>query len=363
MKVIRGAPSAGKTALVFREFKEALRSGASDLRIVVPTATLVRHFQHELARDGIVFSPRSVVSLSRFVRERAAISQNKANLVPDGLLRVSVRDSLQRLNFPEFASVAATEGMAATLIDTIDLFENAGCTPDKLASVRKLGPHAKPFEKLWRAISEAMRQSGYHLRGEVMRAAAANTQHARIWFDGFLNFSPIEFDFLREIVKVCDVTLTIAESPATDDIRKFALQLGAEDRLLPGNPRKPLTTLVNARTLEREADEIARRILALHEQGTEFRRIGVALREASTYVPLLKGTFHRFGIPARFYFSSPLRKHPVAIFLGGLISGALDGWDFEAAIETLRAHPRWGSRADFDRFDFKVREAMPGSRR
>ena len=58
----------GKTALVFREFKDALRSGATDLRIVVPTATLVRHFQHELARDGMVFSPRSVVSLNRFIQ-------------------------------------------------------------------------------------------------------------------------------------------------------------------------------------------------------------------------------------------------------------------------------------------------------
>jgi len=360
MKLIRGAPGAGKTALVFREFKDALRSGATDLRIVVPTATLVRHFQHELARDGVVFSPRSVVSLSRFVRERAAFSQNEAKLVPDGLLRAIVRDCLQRLKFPEFAAVASTEGMTATIADTIDLFENAGCTPDRLASVRKLGPFAKPFEKLWRAVAEAVRQCGYHLRGNLIRVAAGNPRPARIWMDGFLNFSPIEHEFLRGLAKVCDLTLTIADSPATDDIRKLALQLGAEDRLLAGNPRKPRTTLINARTLEREADEIARRILALHEQGAEFRDVGIALREASTYVPLLQGTLDRFGIPARFYFSSPVRKHPVAIFLGGLISGALSGWDFETAIESLRAHPRWGRSADFDRCDFTVREAMPG---
>src|SRR5277367_1157862 len=83
MKLIRGAPGSGKTALVFREFKDALRTGRADLRIVVPTATLVRHFQHELARDGVVFSPRSVVSLNRFVRERVEVPQ-----VPDGLLHV-----------------------------------------------------------------------------------------------------------------------------------------------------------------------------------------------------------------------------------------------------------------------------------
>ena len=81
--------------------------------------------------------------------------------------------------------------MAATIVDTIDLFENAGGTPEKLASVRKLGPHAKPFEKLWRAVDEAVRQCGYHLRGSLIRAAGANTQPARVWMDGFLNFSPI----------------------------------------------------------------------------------------------------------------------------------------------------------------------------
>src|SRR5580658_25321 len=176
MKLIRGAPGAGKTALVFREFKEALRSGATNLRIVVPTATLVRHFQHELARDGMVFSPQSVVSLNRFILERSEVAQ-----VPDGLLRAIVRDCLERLKFPEFASVETTEGMAATIVDTIDLFENAGCTPDKLASVRKLGPHAKPFEKLWRAVAETVHKSGFSV-GPIANLRPIGNR-PQIWMD------------------------------------------------------------------------------------------------------------------------------------------------------------------------------------
>src|SRR2546429_8433213 len=98
MKLIRGAPGSGKTALVFREFKEAARQGNGTLRIVVPTATLVRHFQHELARDGVVFPPGAVVSLSRFTSERAP----EAKLAPEGLMRVIVRDALRRSSLPEF---------------------------------------------------------------------------------------------------------------------------------------------------------------------------------------------------------------------------------------------------------------------
>src|SRR5437588_6280648 len=122
MKLIRGAPGSGKTALVLREFKDALRSGRTGLQIIVPTATLVRHFQHELARDGVVFPPHAVMSLYRFIQTRAG----EAKPVPDGLLRAIVRDALQRLEFPEFAEVAATEGMTAIALDTIQLFENAG---------------------------------------------------------------------------------------------------------------------------------------------------------------------------------------------------------------------------------------------
>jgi ATP-dependent helicase/DNAse subunit B len=357
MKLIRGAPGSGKTRQVFREFKEALRTEEGNLRLVVPTATLVRHFQHELARDGVVFSPRSVISLNRLLLERAGETQ----LIPDGLLRALVRDSLQRIPFPEFAAVANTDGMADTVSETISLFENAGCTPDKLASIRKLGTHARPFEKLWRAVRDAARQRGFALRGDWIRAAATNAQPARIWFDGFLNFSPVEQEFLAALANTSDVTLAITDQSAAEDIYRLALKLGAHDRLLPGTPRRPHTTIVSAPTIEREADDIARRILELHQQGAEFREIGVALRDAATYVPLLQGTFARFGIPARFYFSSPLRKHPAAAFLSGLISAAFTGWDFETTLNSLRANPRWGLRADFDRFDFAVREAMPGN--
>jgi hypothetical protein len=358
MQLIRGAPGAGKTALVFREFKEAWRSASRevDLRIVVPTATLVRHFQHELARDGVVFSPRCIVSLLRFALDRAP----EVKLVPDGLLRAIVRDALRRLNLPEFAEVSATEGMASTIVETISLFENADCTPDQLARIRKLGPRAKAFEKIWRAVEADVRDRGYSTRAGLIRAAAANKQPARIWMDGFLDFSPLENTLIRALAQVCDLKLTVTDSPSGVDIQTLGLQLGARDLLLSGASRKPQATLIEAATPEREADDIARRIVELQEQGTPFRQIGVALRDTDTYLPLLRATFDRFGIPTRFYFGSPLRRHPAAIFLGGLVEGALANWDFEATIDALRGNPRWGRSATFDRFDFTVREAMPG---
>lgn len=359
MRLIRGAPGSGKTALVFREFKEALSAGRRDIRIVAPTATLVRHFQHELARDGIVFSPRCIVSLNRLERERAGAT-TRAELVSGGLLRAIACDVLRRGPFPEFGEVGATDGMVSVLLETIDLFENAASNPEKLSGMRKPSQEARAFARFWRAVGDRVRAAGALMPSDLARAAIANTESARIWMDGFVSFSPLEQDFVRALAQNCELTLTLTDCQETDDIRRFGMELGAEDRLLRAPARKPGTTLVEAPTLEREAEEIARRIAGLHERGTRFRDIGVALRDPATYTSLLGVTFQRFGIPARFYFGSTLRKHPVATFLSGLISGSLEDWDFENTIETLRAHPKWGPSADFDRFDFAVRTAMPG---
>src|SRR5215831_1848022 len=142
MRLIRGAPGSGKTALVFREFSSAVRSGGSELRIIAPTATLVRHYQHELARSGLVFNPGADVSLSRFASECVPDMQ----LAPEGLIHALVRASLLRLQLPEYSQVASTTGMADVVRETITLFENANCTPDTVPkTLRNLSSHGKVF--------------------------------------------------------------------------------------------------------------------------------------------------------------------------------------------------------------------------
>jgi ATP-dependent helicase/DNAse subunit B len=350
VRLIRGGPGTGKTALVFREFRQALREG-TNARLIVPTATLVRHFQNELARDGEVFSPHSVVSLARFAEEAA----EPLKPASAGLLRATVRDVLRRDQSPEFAAVTGTEGMMSTIVETISLFENAGATPQQLMALRKLKSHGKAFAKIWLEVAERI-----STRPAIMRAAAANSSGLRLWFDGFMTFSPVEAELLRALNQTCEVTVTLSDSHAADEFRRLALQWGCEEKLLSSPTRRPEIAIVSAVSIEREADEIARRIVEMNSSGVPFREIGVGLRDAESYLPLLRGTLERFGIPARYYFATPLRRHPAALFLSGSIGNILEGWEFGAALDTLGSHPHWGSGAAFDRFDFKVREAMPG---
>jgi ATP-dependent helicase/DNAse subunit B len=356
MRLLRGAPGSGKTALVFREFAEAARAGNKDIRIVVPTATLVRHSQHELARAGLVFDPALVVSLSRFALDCAP----NLKLVPARLVRALVRDALTRLPLPEFAQVAGTNGMADIILETITRFENAGCTPDRLSAIRALSDHGKAFARVWKDVDAAIAARGFATRGQVFRSAAANVPKLQVWLDGFLRFSPIEADLLRAVAANCDLTITLTDTSATHDARVLAMALGAKDNLLQASARRPQTFAFKAPSPEREADEIARRTIELQNEGVEFRDVAVAVRDVEGWLPILRSTFDRFGIPAHYYFSTPAAKHLAAGFLGGLIECALDDWDFGTTLATLRAHPAWGHSAAFDRFDFHVREAAPG---
>ena len=355
MRLIRGAPGSGKTALVFREFKAALARGRTDIRLVAPTATLVRHFQHELARDGVVLSPRTVVSMNRFVRECAG----ELATAPDDLLGLMVRDALRRLDPPEFAGIATTDGMAGIIAESIRLLENAGATAAKFAAVRGLGAQSKALARVWLDVDTRLGERGYISRPELFVAAAEHANASALWLDGFVSLSPIEREFLRKIASRCEINITALDDPK-DEVRRWLLECAARDQLITGPARRPISVTVCAPTLEREADEIARRVLELRADGTAFRDIGVAVRDIGTYVPLIESAFERFGIPARFYFSSPLASSPAAIFLSGMVRCALEGWDFRNTLAALGAHPGWGATAAFDRFDFAVREVMPG---
>ena len=88
---------------------------------------------------------------------------------------------------------------------------------------------------------------------------------------------------------------------------------------------------------------------------------GVLLALAVIYVPLLRSTFARFGVPARFYFDSNLEEHAVIRFLGGALEAMLSGWDHAATLSALRLAPRFADLNSMDRFDFKVRGQIPDS--
>ena len=105
-----------------------------------------------------------------------------------------------------------------------------------------------------------------------------------VWLDGFHALPDPELRVLRAIGSRADLSVTLTHHPSTAPTRDRLLAAGFRETSLPSRRPAPAAVLVKAPSLEREVEEIARRIL---EQAARrpFREIGVIVRAADIYVP------------------------------------------------------------------------------
>ncbi|MDQ6677155.1 MAG: PD-(D/E)XK nuclease family protein [Acidobacteriota bacterium] len=321
-------PGAGATA----RLRDAIQAGRTDTRLLVPTATLVEHRRHQLAREGLIFRPDLIQTLSRF----AASLAPGARLVSEPLLQVLVEEALRELKLPEFAPVTDAPGFPASLTRTIQELDAAAVEPGALAHACRAYPFAQALARVWRNVLESLKTHGLSTRSGVLRdarAAAHGNVFGTLLLEGFANLSTPEADLLDAVRASAEVVVfepERAQSPVT-------------------------TTRFVADTDLREAEEIARRILELVRGGVDFREIGVALRNADRHTAVLQPVLERFGIPVRFYFSVPLMENPAARFAAETVEALLSGWDHQVCRAVLRLQP-WGGN---DRMDFEIREKLP----
>jgi ATP-dependent helicase/DNAse subunit B len=330
----------GKTATVVDEFREALRAGDGGVRLLVPTATMTEHLQHRFAREGFVFRPSLIQTLSGFVQ---TITPDLRQ-APDTVLYLLVEDAVRRVGRPEFARVAGMAGFSASLSRTILEFASAGCDSARLAERLPEAPLAAAFLAVYREVDAELDHRGLVLRARRLQIAAERIDAGglpgihRVWLDGFHALPDPELRLIAALE------------------RHAAVTLATEDR-----GRRPAVAIVRAPKVERECDEIARRIVEQAEAGRPFREIGVIVRPAEAYVPILRATLERFGIPARFYFDEDLDRVAEVRHASAAIEAMLGGWDHAATLAALRLAPGFENSRAMDAFDHKVREGMPRS--
>src|SRR5271157_5437755 len=363
MLLVTGPAGSGKTAFVVDRFREALRAGNDATRLLAPTATMAQHLQNRFAREGFVFRRRLIQTLSGFVEDWAG----DVPQAPDTVLYLIVEEAARRVNRPEFAGVAHMPGFCASLAHTIAEFSSAGCDSARLAASVPESPLAAAFLAVYQEVDRELERRGLAMRAKRLQRAAERIENQglggirTIWLDGFHALPDPELHVIGALSHHADLTLTLGDGDATETARAHLHAMGfSEERA--GRPRAaPARALVRAPGIEREAEEIARRILEQAAAGRPFREMGIIVRAAGTYVPVLRSTLERFGIPARFYFDSEMERHAVVRFLGGAVDAMLGGWDHARTLQVLRLAPQFADSGVMDRFDFAVREQIPNA--
>lgn len=363
MRLVTGPAGSGKTTFVVDRLREALRTGNDAVRLLAPTATMAQHLENRLAREGFVFRRRLIQTLSEFVDDWAG----DAPQAPDSVLYLIVEEAAWRVNRPEFARVAHLPGFCAALARTIAEFSSAGCDSERLARSLPDAPLGAAFLAVYREVDGELERRGLALRAKRLERAAAKIMGdglggvRTIWLDGFHALPEPELRVIEALARHADLTLTLGDADATPAVRARLLACGFREERAPRARATPAMALVRAPGIAREAEEIARRILEQAAAGRPFREMGIIARAAEAYVPILRSTLERFGIPARFYFDSDLEQHAVARFLGGAVDAMLGGWDHAQTLKVLRLAPRFADSGAMDRFDFAVREQIPNA--
>jgi ATP-dependent helicase/DNAse subunit B len=351
MRLLSGPAGSGKTSTILDEFRAQT---GGNVRLLVPTATMVQHLQNRLAREGHVFRRSLIQTLSGFIRDWV----EDVPEVPRPVLQLLTEETARRVDHPDFARVVNLPGFSARLAATIHEFSGAGCDSARLAQSLPEAPLAEAFLAVYREVDRELARRNLATRARRLQLAAERITAqglggiTTVWLDGFHALPDPELAVIYALARHADVTIALE--------RGASLLAGrTTERVLPRRRGRAAMQAFRAANIERETEEIARRIIEQSAAGRPFREIGIVVRAPESYAPVLRATLARFGIPARFYFDQDLARHPAVRFLAGSIDAMLSGWDHVRTLSVLRLAPRFASLDALDRFDFDVREQIP----
>ena len=310
--------------------------------LITPTATMAEHLRNEFARAGAAIRPGQVMTLAHFLDSRRDIP----SAAPLAWIHLLIQQALDQLQPARFQAVARYRGFHDAVARLMEEAP-AGSLPEDVAALIEF-------------VERGLEQRGCASRNARLRIASENLEGLapHIVFDGFFSFSAAERTLIEAMARRAPVTVTLPE------VDSHLLRAGFVKQRMTGTHRQAQFESFAAPTLEREVEEIARRILDEAARGRPFREMGVILRVREPYASALQTTLARFGIPARLYFRNPLNQQPAIAYLCRIVSWRCSpaGWDHAGLLAALRM-PAIVDRRDAGRRPVRFRDARATTRR
>ena len=351
-----GPPGSGKTHFVLTRLEAAIREGRVSLvKLIVPTGSMAQHTLHTLARRGLVVPGEVVATMADFVAGLTPALKTPSAAVESWLLKRAIGETSRE----EFSQIKTTTGLHAAVLKTIQEFWAEGSDASAAARFLK-SPQQAAFAGVFHDYERRLEQAGYVHPGMRFRQAASGVREGALeplremFFDGFLNFTAGEHEIVQAALDVVEnTTVTLPQDPQ----RKFAR---SETKRLKHVQRPRIRPqIIQVSTPLGEVEETARRIIA---EGRPFHNYGIVLRTPEHYAPLIQSVFERLQIPFRLRLPQPLAHHASARFVTGLLRAASKGFPAEDTLDVLkRAAGPLGLDPTMDRFDFRVRQNLPGN--
>lgn len=366
MRLLLGSPGSGKSTLILNEVRSRLASPRPGFLLLTPTATMAEHLRNILAREGLLVRPGAITTLAQFLSGQ--VSGMTAATPAD--LELLVAAELEESKPGILAALSGSAGLAGSLAGALDELANSGCTALQWEALRAMGvctgPLAVDLGRIYDGVERRLNEHGLYPRSR--RLAAATSALRRSWprevnavfLDGFFTFSSGELELIRVMASKTDLTVALPEWKGVSPTRAALIAMGLSETRLTPKRSSGQTLMRPAPTRNREVEQIAARILELRGQGASWRDCLVILRGNEPYLPMVRSTFERFGIPCRAYFAEALAAHPAARAFMAAIAAVLSGLEHGNVLNALRPPVTIaGTSRAFAVFESRVLEGLP----
>src|SRR5215813_3938689 len=352
------------------------------LTVLAPGNLLALRLRRAVAWGGRGHVGLRIFTLIDFAREVAedTLTQEKQQPLPPLAAQLVVKKLLSEVEPHNYFTPLATQPrFPQALLSTIADLKQAGVRPQQLrtfvdhvqqgeTSRYKLDSLSALYERYTRFLTE----HGFYDNDDLLERAAvlleAQPAPSPLFLYGFYDFTPLQHRLIAAALKERDVlaffpwragvayeyatsTLTwltglgLQYTPLTAIERQENSLTRVQTHLFADRPPHPSAaslrsdssvTVISAPGESREAREIGRVILELvRDYRLHFHEIGVLLRDAATYGPLLSETLTGLGIPCFLYGGLPLIRTQAGQSLHLLCQVLIEDYTRSRVIEFL----------------------------
>ena len=387
LRLITGKARTGKTALVYREIKQAVQEKRKGSILIVP-----EQYSHEAERElctvcGDTLSLYAeVLSFTGLARKISSeLGGIAVTYLDDGGRTLCMAQAMKLIGgkLEVFRSASAKPELQQMLIAAVDGMKASSVTSGDLsqAALRCEGDLARKLSDL-AAISEAYDAVLGNSRvdpGDRLAALAENIagsaimEKSMVYVDGFIDFTRTELSVLTAMLKKgvqLTVCLTTDREKAGSEIfalskssagklRAIAEELGVKVETIhreeeqSADPLRLLTEyafsytgqtfapegkieLCRAESMAAECELAADKVLKLvRETGCRWRDIAIAVRGYEDYAPLLENTFEDYGIPLFTARRTDLKSRPIPALIACAYAIVNGGWKYDDVISYM----------------------------
>mgnify|MGYP001415185581 FL=1 len=402
LKIVYGRAGSGKTTYCLNELKNRIESGREGKIVFIVPEQYSFQAERDLIRvldtGGILKT--EVLSFQRMAyrifNETGGITYPHIHPAGKSMIIYRILDGLKD-EIKIFSKSCDKEGFIHKVSSLISEFKRYNVDPQRLLAAReeisgnvlseKLYELGTVFNEFNKTIAERYRDIDDDLT-VAARKLSENPiyKDAEIWIDGFISFTPQEYEMLEALLKQARrITLTLCIDEAGTDFHsdrydvfresrrayKKLLEICAKNNISIDTPvclnTEPLprfkhsselahleknfpsypyqtwneaTTdimLFSALNIFSEIEDTARDIVRLlRDENLRFRDIAVLTGNLGRYEKIVGAVFSEYGIPFFIDRKVDIDKHPLIRMLLAMFDIFIDNWSYEAVFSYLK---------------------------